>query len=318
MSDNPRPVLPLLSLKSSSAKTELLTCLREELPQEHIDFVENFSLQELASTDVAIVANPDVSMLPRLPRLRWLQSMWAGVEDLIDVARKNDLQLVRLIDPQLALNMSETALTWTLFLHLRMTEYAALQRDKRWQQLDYQPAESRRISLLGLGQLGKVCAQRLADYGFSVSAWSAGPKNLPGIVSFSGPKGLQELLSKTDILIVVLPLTEKTTDLIDQQALSLLPATASIINFARGPIVNTNALLDALDHNQLNHAVLDVFDKEPLPTSSPLWQHKKVTVLPHIAAPTSPRSAARIAALNIQNYRKKGEIPESVDLDKGF
>lgn len=318
MSDRPWPVLPLLSLKSNRLKTELLTCLRDELPEENIDLVENFSSQELANADVAIADNPDVSMFTHLPRLRWLQSMWAGVENLVELARNNNLQLVRLVDPQLALNMSETTLAWTLFLHLRMTEYAELQRDKRWQQLGHTTAGNRRVSLLGLGQLGTACAQRLADHGFSVSAWSSGHKTLPGVTCCSGPKALADMLSKTDILIVLLPLTKKTNNLIDKQALSLLPATASLINFARGPIVNTNALLDALDHNQLNHAVLDVFDQEPLPASSPLWQHNKVTVLPHIAAPTSPRTAAKIAALNIRNYRTKGEIPEPVDLDKGF
>ena len=97
-----------------------------------------------------------------------------------------------------------------------------------------------------------------------------------------------------------------------------LPSGAALINFARGPIVNQADLLVALDSGKLRHAVLDVFDTEPLPPGDPLWHHPRVTVLPHVAAPTEPSSAAQIVASNIERWRASGVLPELVDLRRGY
>ncbi len=93
---------------------------------------------------------------------------------------------------------------------------------------------------------------------------------------------------------------------------------AALINFGRGPIVATDALLEALDAGHLSHAVLDVFEVEPLPAESPLWRHPRVTVLPHISGPTTPASAAAIVAGNMRAYRATGRIPQAVDVARGY
>ena len=126
------------------------------------------------------------------------------------------------------------------------------------------------------------------------------------------------MLAQTDILICLLPLTPQTKGLLDARRLSWLPSGASLINFARGPIVKDEDLRDALDQGHLSRAVLDVFDVEPLPDDRWQWTHPRVTVLPHCSAPTDMQSASRIVAARIRAYLATGVIPAGVDADKGY
>jgi glyoxylate/hydroxypyruvate reductase len=115
-----------------------------------------------------------------------------------------------------------------------------------------------------------------------------------------------------------LPLTAETQNLLNGTRLARFKPTAALINFGRGAIVNASDLVAALDHGTLSHAVLDVFDVEPLPAESALWHHEKVTVLPHISAPTHQESAAKVVAQNIARYRANGEIPKTVNRKVGY
>jgi len=118
--------------------------------------------------------------------------------------------------------------------------------------------------------------------------------------------------------VVLLPLTPETRGLLDEARLAHMKRGASLINFARGPIALEAALLDALSRGQLAHAVLDVFDAEPLPPAHPYWAHPDITVLPHISAPTHLGTASRLVAQNIAAFLAKGNIPPGVDLTRGY
>ena len=148
--------------------------------------------------------------------------------------------------------------------------------------------------------------------------WSKSKKNIANIKTFSGQGGLIEMLKTTNILVCLLPLTKETQGLINRELLTQLPKDASLINFSRGQLVNTKNLINALDKDQLYHAVLDVFEKEPLDPNSPLWVNPKITVLPHITAVTNIETAAEIVKKNILNYRSTGKINSEVDLKKGY
>jgi glyoxylate/hydroxypyruvate reductase A len=161
-------------------------------------------------------------------------------------------------------------------------------------------------------------AQRLKDNGFQVSGWSRSAKQIDEIETFSGDTGLQDILQQSDILLCLLPLTASTRALLNAERLALLPRGASVINFARGPIIESQALVNSLDRGHLKHAVLDVFDQEPLPRENPLWAHSAITILPHISAPTTMESATKIVAKNIGCYRQTGELPTAVDISRGY
>jgi glyoxylate/hydroxypyruvate reductase A len=288
------------------------------LPREDIRLFQSLNPAERAEVDIAIVANPNPAELAQLPGLVWVQSLWAGVERLVAELGAFACPVVRLVDPELARTMAESALAWTYYLFREMPAYAAQQRAAQWIQRPYKPPAKTSVGVLGLGELGAAATARLRDAGFKVQGWSRNPKDLPGIRCHYGDEGLNTVLALSEILICLLPLTASTRYLLNADRLARLPKGAKLINFARGAIIDTAALVVALDGGGLGHAVLDVFETEPLPGDSPLWTHAAVTVLPHISAPTNRDTAVGIVAANVAAYRGKGTIPDAVDLSRGY
>ncbi|MBO6860315.1 glyoxylate/hydroxypyruvate reductase A [Roseibium sp.] len=314
-----RPVVPFVS----SASPDERQSWREALPKAldgiaEVKLFEDLTEDQRSEARVAIVANPDPANVAALPNLVWVQSLWAGVERLMGELPANGPKIVRLTDPQMAETMSEAVLAWTLYLHRSMPRYIAQQRQKVWQDHVLERPQERTVGVLGLGKLGAAAAMRMKANGFNVLGWSRTEKSIEGIACRHGRAGLLEVLGQSDFIVLLMPLTDETRGLIGQDELSACKKGASIINFARGPIINTAALINKLDNGPLGHAVLDVFDEEPLPPSSPLWDHDKVTVLPHISAPTIISTASRIVADNIGRYFEDGTVPPAVDRDRGY
>ncbi len=275
------------------------------------------SPEERAKVEIAIVANPDPADLQQLPGLKWIHSVWAGVERLVSELGPDAPPIVRLIDPELSRTMAEAVLAWTFYLQRDMPAYAAQQAQRLWQQRPYRHPRDVTVGVLGLGQMGLAAAARLQDAGFSVIGWSQSLKR-PGFPTHVGEAGLTETLSQSDIVVCLLPLTAQSLGVLNATTLAHLPKGAAVINFGRGPLIDTDALTAALDAGHLSHAVLDVFATEPLPPASPLWGHPKITVLPHISAPTDVTSASAIVAANIRRYLADGTLPETVDRQKGY
>lgn len=314
----PPPPIAFVSSEAAGARAAWVAELQRLLPEERIVAFAELDDDARRQVTVAIVANPDPGELRQLPRLLWMHSVWAGVERLVTDLGDAPPAVVRLVDPQLTATMSEAVLAWTLYLHRAIPVYAQQQREARWQPQAYVRPERRTVSVLGLGQLGAASAARLAANGFTVCGWSRERKELPGVACFCGEDELAAMFQRTDILVCLLPLTRATRALLDAERLALLPRGASLINFARGAIVDDDALRAALDRGQLAHAVLDVFATEPLPADRWHWRHPRVTVLPHCSAPTDRESAARIVAGNIRRYRLSGELPATVDTARGY
>jgi glyoxylate/hydroxypyruvate reductase A len=288
------------------------------MPDERVVGFQTLDLTERADVDIAIVINPDPADLVQLPALKWIHSLWAGVERLVSELGDTAKPIVRLVDPQLSRTMAEAVLAWTYYLFRDMPAYAAQQREQHWNQLPYRRADQTTVGILGLGTLGTAAAARLQDAGFGVVGWSRSPKQLADIEAYSGPEGLDSVFSKADILVCLLPLTGNTTGMIDAAFLSRLKPGVSLINFARGKVIVAADLLAALDQGHVKHAVLDVFEVEPLPAEDPLWRHPAVTILPHISAPTDVDTAAAIVAANITRYRLTGQLPPTVDMAQGY
>lgn len=293
-----------------------LDALAQAMPQERLLPVK--SITDPAEVELAIVANPDPAVVRRFTSLTWIQSLWAGVEKLLAEPAFDHLPIVRMVDPELSRTMAEAVLAWTLYLHRGMPTYLAQQRQRQWHQLPYVAPSARRIGLLGMGVLGQAAARVLQRAGFTVMGWGRTASRLDGIATFSGEEGLAAMTRQTDVLVCLLPLTQQTRHLVDASVLGRLPPRACVINFGRGPILDTDALVNTLDSGHLAHAVLDVFDEEPLPAQSVLWGHPAVTVLPHISADTDPRSASLIAAANVRHWRETGRIPRAVDRQRGY
>jgi glyoxylate/hydroxypyruvate reductase A len=316
------PIIAFVSQLSQREQADWLALLSAKLPNECIKLDQDLSDKERLQCEIAIVANPEPTILSQYPKLIWVQSLWAGVDALVSQLSKNKseppFKLVRLIDPTLAQTMSEAVLTWVLYLHRNMPKYLQQQQSALWLQHRYVLPQERTVGFLGLGQLGKCSALRLHDNGFNVLGWSQSEKLINGVNCYSGDDGLLAMVKQCNILICLLPLTPNTYQLINNSLLRNLPLGASVINFARGGIVANGDLIQCLDSGHIKHAILDVFEQEPLDEGDAFWSHKKVTVLPHISAPTHFASAGEIVASNIGEYRSNGQLPVFIDWQQGY
>lgn len=313
------PIVPFVSEASQDERREWRDALPEALADiAVVKLFKDLTDAERRTARVAIVANPDPAQVAALPNLVWVQSLWAGVERLTAELPADGPRIVRLTDPQMADTMSEAVLAWTLYLHRDMPRYMAQQREGIWKGHSLLLPQERTVSVLGLGKLGSAAAQRLKDNDFRVLGWSRSPKTMDGIECLHGTDGLVEVLAQSDIVVLLMPLTAETNGMIGPSQLASMKPGAALINFARGPIIDETALLHALNAGAVGHAVLDVFNEEPLPATHPFWRHDKVTVLPHISAPTITSTASRIVAGNISRYFADGTIPHSVDRKRGY
>jgi glyoxylate/hydroxypyruvate reductase A len=272
-----------------------------------------------ACINIALVANAPGSSLARLKNLQLIQSLWAGVDRLLsDPTLPAAVPIVPLIDPNLTQAMTECALACVLLLHRQLPAYARQQAWRAWKKLPQPLAQERRVGVLGLGQLGQAVVQTLASLNFDLGAWGASPHTVERVKTWSGPTGLARLLERTDILVNLLPLTPQTSGILDAGLFGRLPKGASIINLARGSHLKENDLLEALANGEISYAILDVFEDEPLPQEHPFWSHPRITVLPHVAAVTDVKTAARIAVENVKEFRA-GRMPAPlVDRSKGY
>lgn len=311
---------PIAFVSRMNAETEAVWkhALRAAMPQEEILAFSELTNEQRRAVDFAIVANPDPADIAALPGLTWIHSLWAGVERLVLELGDKAPPIVRLKDPELSRVMAEAVLAWTYYLQRDMPAYRDNQQKTLWQEFDYRHPREMTVGLLGLGALGTAAAERLRHAGFNVAGWSRSAKAIGGVETLTGDDGLQTLLEKSDILVCLVPLTDATRGLLDAGRLAAMKNGAALINFARGAVIIAEDLIAALDSGRLSHAVLDVFEQEPLPVSSAFWQHPKVTVLPHISAPTSRESSARIVAGNVYTWRETGTLPETVDMARGY
>ena len=307
-----------ISDQDLDTQSQWITLLNNKLKNETVFLPHQINQQQLKDVEIAIVENPDPMVLNKFPNLIWIQSLWVGIEQLIDKIALDRIKLVKLVDPQLTKTMAEAVLAWTLYLQRNMPEYAQQQKSKQWRPLPALISEKLRIGVLGAGTLGVAALNILNNLDYQLSCWSRTPKQLNTVKNYTGIDGLQSMLKNTDILINLLPLTKQTYHLLGKELLSLLPVGAKLINFSRGAVIDTKALLQLLKSQHLSHAVLDVFEKEPLPTKDPIWSNPNITVLPHITAPTNLNTAVEIVANNIQMYSETKAIPVAVDPELGY
>lgn len=262
--------------------------------------------------------------LAGLPNLAVIFSLGAGVDHLMSDDRLPDVPIVRVVDGDLTRRMSEYVVLHAL-LHLRQQpRYAAQQRERLWDDDRCQPAAGDvRVGVMGLGVLGEDAARKLAVMGFDVAGWSRRPKTLEGIATFSGEEGLGAFLARTDILVVLLPLTEDTRGILDRDLFARLAQDGRLggpvlINAGRGGLHVEEDILHALDEGKLKAASLDVFETEPLPEESPLWTHPRVVVTPHNAAMSNPETIGKLIVEQIRAFEEGGALRNVVDRSVGY
>lgn len=273
-----------------------------------------------AAVRYALAWRPPVDALAGLPNLQAIFSLGAGIDGLADVpeALPPGVPVVRMVEEGLSSGMAEYVAWQVLDWHRGGALYRAQQQTGEWRRRRSKLASERRVGILGLGVLGQSAARMLRGLGFPVAGWSRTPKAMDGVDCRHGAEGLREMVTASDILVNLLPLTPQTEGLIDAGLLAALPQGAVLINAARGRHVVEADLLAALDSGHLAGASLDVFFPEPLAADHPFWRHPKIALTPHVAALTLPRTAAPAVVAQIARI-ERGEAPlHVVDASRGY
>jgi glyoxylate/hydroxypyruvate reductase A len=245
-------------------------------------------------------------------RTKAVLSLWAGVERVVGNTTLTQ-PLCRMVDPGLTEGMVEWVVGHVLRHHLGIDRHI-INPNHVWDPTCPPLARERPVTILGMGALGAAAAVALRALNFPVTGWSRSEK--PGCLH--GEAGLKSALATAQIVVLLLPRTPETENLLNADRLALLPKGAAILNPGRGALIDDGALLAALDAGQIGHATLDVFRTEPLPPDHRFWSHPRVTVTPHIAADTRASSAARVIAENIRRGESGEPFLHLVDRGRGY
>lgn len=272
-----------------------------------------------ASIHYALIWKAPSGFFDRMKNLRLIVNLGAGVDSI--VGREDlpaEVPITRITDP----NMARMMAGYVLFAALRYARdipyFEAAQRRGEWAYRHPRSPETVRVAVLGLGELGACAARELSRQGLKVIGWSRSPRNIEGIECHAGMASLDTVLSRADILVLMLPLTPQTRGLLDRERLQRLPRGAALINVARGALVDQAALTDLLRSGHLGGATLDVFEHEPLPPGDPLWAMKNVLITPHLASVAIPESAAEQIADNVLRVSQGLPPVNRVDAARGY
>lgn len=284
-----------------------------------IDLHMNPDKVDPATVDYLVYANDGpVKDFAPYTKLSGILSLWAGVENVLKRNPPEHVPLVRMVEEGLTLGMVDYVMGHVLRHHLDIDRYIHTSPIAEWE-VDFPPlARNRTVGVLGLGALGAACAQRLAAHGFRVLGWSRSRKTIPGVECQTGDDALDEMIAKSEILVLLLPLTGDTLRILNARRIALMPLDACLVNAARGPLIDHLALLEALNAGLVRHATMDVFDTEPLPPDDPYWTHPRVTVTPHIASVTRPETASKAIIAQIARHQKGQPFLHVVDRARGY
>lgn len=271
----------------------------------------------------AVVWKQPPNLLAGLPNLKAIFSIGAGVDHILADRTVPDVPIVRVVAENLSQHMTEYVV-WRVLDHHRFGPlYLAQQKRKIWREPPQRTANDIAVGIMGLGNLGQAAARALLSLGFRVNGWSRSERSVDGVASFSGDAGLRPFLNATDILVVLLPLTQATMGIVDYGLLRELRRRnglggAVLINAGRGRLQKDDDILRALEDGTLKEASLDVFEVEPLPKTSPLWSHPKVFVTPHSAATSDPDHLVAPMLAQMGAHDRGAPLRDLVDRHAGY
>jgi glyoxylate/hydroxypyruvate reductase A len=276
-----------------------------------------------ATIDYIFIWKPKLEAFDGLTNLKAVLSLGAGVDALLQHPRLPDRPIVRFIDGDLTQRMSDYVVA-NVAMHTRLwTRFKADQDAKRWVQL-YPPAACEStVGIMGMGVLGQDAVKHLKVFGYTLRSWSRSRKNIDGVEGFTGMEELDAFLGGVDILVNLLPLTPETRGILNYDTFSKLKRDGLtdgpvVINAARGGHQREADIVRALTDGTLRAASLDVFEVEPLPQHSPLWELPNCFITPHIAAASSEKTGVAYFSKVIHDHEAGAPLPNVVDVARGY
>jgi glyoxylate/hydroxypyruvate reductase A len=295
-----------------------LQSLRAALPEAEVVEWSPGSMQDGVRPDYAMVWGPPQQLIDEQPQMKALFNIGAGVDALMKLSLPPHMQVVRLNDAGMSVQMAEFV-AHAVIRHYR--ELDAYERDVAAGEWRFRKPLLRTdfpIGVMGLGVLGERVAKTLAMFDFPVLGWSRSPRQVDGVHCFSGEATFDEFLSATRILVCLLPLTPQTRGIMNRDTLSLLKPGGYVINVARGAHLVEDDLLALIDSGHLAGAALDVFQTEPLPAGHAFWKHPKIAVTPHTSARTLREDTVLQIAQKIRAMARGEPVAGVVDRERGY
>lgn len=252
------------------------------------------------------------------PNLKVIASMGAGVNHILkDDELPEGVKVTRIVDDQLTKDMSQFVLLQCLAVSRNLFIHLQDQSNKNWKPKSYQTPEKTSVGIMGYGVLGQEAGKVLKANGFDVIGYANSSKTVDGIQVY-GADRLDDFLSKTQILVCLLPVTSETKGILDMDVFKKLKEKAYLINVARGEHLVEADLISAVDKDIIEGASLDVFQEEPLPETHPFWNHPKIQITPHVASMTDPESVANQLLENYKRMQNGDSLMNEVDVSKGY
>ena len=305
LTDDAEAYLPLLS-ELAREGTELVAVTT---PQ---------SARAAYAGQTVLLGQPDLAaaVLGDLPAVRWVQSSWAGVTPLLALGRR-DFLLTGVKDT-FGPEMAEYVLGYLLAREIRLVERLEHQRRRDWWPAESGTLRDKTLGIMGTGSIGRCIASMAGAFGMRVIGYSSSGAPVEGFEDVFRAEQLTAFLAVPDYLVCVLPDTPQTLRLLDEKAFRTLRRTCCVVNVGRGNVIDEAALAAALRSGEIAAAVLDVFQEEPLPADSPLWDAPGLTVTAHMAAKSHPPDIARIFVENYNRFVAGEPLNHLIDIERGY
>lgn len=264
--------------------------------------------------EIVLIWKHPYGLLNKFKNLKAIQVMAAGVDHALGDKELPNVPIARIVDPDMAKDLAQYAAAYVLKIIKRVDHWQKMQQQHQWAKQPPFNFSQLTIGVMGLGAMGRAAATMLANLDLQVIGWSRSSRSIENVECYAENNELGLFLSRTDILICMLPLTEATRNILNLQLFKQLKPKAYIMNLGRGGHLIEEDLLFALENGILSGAILDVFRVEPLPADHPFWSHPLITVTPHIASMSNPDTAINQVVDNIYNVIYNQPLTNMIDI----
>ena len=279
------PNLLILTEVQEAMRARYKAMLTERFPQLSINVVGHHSLVEpfIADTEILLCFSPPMAdhVVRDARKLKWIQALGTGVDNIIDLPSLNPEVLVTNIRGIHGAPMSEATIAYMLSVTRDMPRVVHAQDKSTWERWPAALLDGKTVGILGVGSIAEHLAPMCKAFNMTVVGISSGPRQSKGFDRMVPREDLLKLAPELDYLVVLIPLDAATRNIIGEKLLAAMKPSAFVINMARGGVVDEPALIKALESGRIAGAALDVYAKEPLPSGSPLWKTKNLHCFPH-------------------------------------
>lgn len=259
-------------------------------------------------------------LLPKATRLRWFHKFAAGVDDIVKAGTLPEQAVLTRTDGRVfGRRMAEYVIAYMLAFTQNIPRILQQQAGRRWQPFLTATLAGKTVGIAGVGDIGQEIVQRAAALGMRVVGWRRSLIEVEGVTKmYVGKEEFHAFLTECDFVVIVLPLTDATRGLFDEAAFAAMRDGVYVINVGRGPIVDEQALIRALESGKVAGTTLDVFDVEPLPADHPFWSMDNVVVTPHMSGPTVAEEVTAPFLENMERFLAGEPLLKQVDLSRGY